>query len=83
MVNYIALAKLRKWESEIQFMNLIREVHERGELYRTLYGDKLFHEMIDKVPAESTDEMVIVLLMAVVVAASMMLGLIVGAVLVY
>ena len=83
MVNDIALAKLRKWEYEIQFMNLIRQVHERGQVYKTLYGEETFHEMLEKVPEEAADESVIVMLMTVVVLASVMLGLIIGAVLVY
>jgi hypothetical protein len=82
MVNKVAIAKLRKWESEVQFMNLIRQVHERGRVYKTLYGEETFHEMLDKVPGEPKDDNVIVLLMTVVVLASVMLGLIIGAVLV-
>ena len=82
MVNDIALAKLRRWESEVQFMNLIRQVHERGQVYKELYGEGSFHEMIEKVPAEPVDDNVIILLMAVLVVASVLLGLLIGAILV-
>ena len=83
MVNDIALAKLRRWESEVQFMNLIRQVHERGHVYKELYGESSFHEMIEKVPAEPVDDNVIILLMVVLVMASTLLGLIIGAIIMH
>ena len=82
MVNDIALASLRKWESEIQFMNLIRQIHERGQLYKTSYGNEPFYEMVDKIQSEPSNESTVALIITVLIMASVMLGLMLGTILV-
>jgi len=77
-----ALQKLRKWESEIQFMNMVRQIHEHGNTYRKLHGEDSFQELLDKIPSEHVREDNLVALMITLVLVSIMLGAIIGAYLV-
>ena len=52
-MNTTALEGLRKWESEIQFMNLIRQIHERGTLYKQKHGEEQFNKMLANLPDDT------------------------------
>lgn len=69
-----ALIKLRKWESEIQFMNMVRQIHEHGNSYRKLHGEEAFQELLQKIPPEHVNDTLILMLTLVVV--SVMFGVI-------
>ena len=77
-----ALQKLRKWESEIQFMNMVRQIHEHGNMYRKLHGEDSFQELLDKIPSEHVREDNLAALMVTLVLVSIMLGAVIGAYLV-
>jgi len=69
-----ALIKLRKWESEIQFMNMVRQIHEHGNSYRKLHGEEAFQELLQKIPPEHVNDSIILMLTLVVI--SVMFGVI-------
>lgn len=77
-----ALQKLRKWESEIQFMNMVRQIHEHGNAYRKLHGEDLFQELLDKIPSEHVRQDNLMTLMITLIIVSIMLGAVIGAYLV-
>jgi hypothetical protein len=69
-----ALIKLRKWESEIQFVNMVRQIHEHGNTYRKLHGEEAFQELLEKIPTEHVNDTLI--LMLTLMAVSVMFGVI-------
>jgi hypothetical protein len=72
-----ALQKLRKWESEIQFMNMVRQIHEHGNSYRKLHGESSFQELLAKIPDDHVRHGdLLVLLMMTLMLLSMMVGII-------
>lgn len=73
-----ALQKLRKWESEIQFMNMVRQIHKHGNTYRKLHGEDAFQDLLEKIPSEHVREDNLVALMVTLVLVSIVLGAIIG-----
>lgn len=69
-----ALQKLRKWESEIQFVNMVRQIHEHGNTYRKLHGEDAFQELLEKIPSEHVNDTLTLMLTLVVV--SVMFGVV-------
>jgi len=71
-----ALVKLRKWESEIQFMNMVRQIHEHGNAYRKLHGEDAFQTLLTKIPDEHIQYNNLFALMFTLAMTSMMFGVI-------
>ena len=71
-----ALIKLRKWESEIQFMNMVRQIHEHGNAYRKLHGEDAFQELLAKIPDDHVRYSDLTALMLTLAMTSMMFGVV-------
>lgn len=71
-----ALEKLRKWESEIQFMNMVRRIHEHGNVYRKLHGEDAFQTLLTKIPNEHIQYNNLFALMFTLVLTSVMFGVV-------